>query len=217
MHGTLEQDIDALNELAVELDGRSVPGLRLAEDEFVAWCPERTRAEWVDGEVILMAPANIDHEDVSAWFLAVLRVYVEERKLGRVIGSNFWARLPGRLRLPDLHFISEARAALIGRNHVDGAPDLVVEVVSPDSRNRDRREKFSEYESAGVREYWIVDPVLRRIDVYVLGGEGKFAPVAPVQGCLRSTVIEGFFVRVEWFEAMGLPSVASTLRALGVL
>ncbi len=65
------RDCEALRELAVELDGRPIPRVRMTEREFVAWCPEEVRAEWVDGEVVMMSPANAEHVDVTVWLTRV--------------------------------------------------------------------------------------------------------------------------------------------------
>jgi Uma2 family endonuclease len=72
---------------------------------------------------------------------------------------------------PDIFFIRAERADIIGETQVRGAPDLVVEVLSPSNWMYDRREKFTLYQEAGVTEYWIVDPDLQTIEVSVLRGE----------------------------------------------
>jgi Uma2 family endonuclease len=82
-----------------------------------------------------------------------------------------------------------------------------VEIVSPESRLRDRGEKFAEYELGGVREYWIIDPDLRRADFYRLDSEGRYRLVEPdAEGAYRSGVIPGFWLLVEWLWQEPLPS-----------
>ncbi|MDW8321108.1 MAG: Uma2 family endonuclease, partial [Armatimonadota bacterium] len=83
--------------------------------------------------------------------------------------------------------------------YLDGPADLVVEIVSPDSEERDRATKFAEYERGGVREYWLVDPQKQEAEFYVLGEEGKYALRAKgSSGEFRSVVLEGFWLRIEW-------------------
>ena len=74
---------------------------------------------------------------------------------------------PGKIREPDIFFIAREHADRIGEEAC-GAPDLVMEVLSPGTQETDRGEKFFEYAHAGVREYWLVDPDKRRIEVYTL-------------------------------------------------
>jgi Uma2 family endonuclease len=72
---------------------------------------------------------------------------------------------------PDLLFVSSARLGIIGPEYIIGAPDLVVEILSPHRTAYDRVTKLDQYASYGVGEYWIVDPVAENIEVYVLAGE----------------------------------------------
>jgi Uma2 family endonuclease len=122
-----------------------------------------------------------------------------------------------RRRVPDLLFVSKERSHLLRPNHLEGAPDLSVEIVSPDSQSRDRRDKFAEYEAAGVREYWIVDPLSRTVEAYALHAAGKFRLIeATDDGRLASAVLPGFYLRPDWLWQEPLPDVIATLRELGV-
>jgi Uma2 family endonuclease len=158
-----------VGELAERLGGQPVPGLRWTEKQFVEWSFGRFDAEWVNGEVILMAPVSNEHDDLDTWLISVLRQFVEAHELG-VIRHNMFVRLPRRRRrrVPDLMFIAEGTRKRIRPTVIEGPPDLIMEIVSPDSQNRDRRDKYLEYEVAGVREYWLIDPLSRTLDVYAL-------------------------------------------------
>jgi len=107
----------------------------------------------------------------------------------------------GPSREPDVLFVGRERLSQLGLQRFDGAPDLVVEVVSRASLTADRVDKFREYERAGVREYWIIDPRphQQQADFYVRDAEGRFVP-APVDddGVYASTVAPGFRLRVAW-------------------
>jgi Uma2 family endonuclease len=102
---------------------------------------------------------------------------------------------PGKIREPDIFFIAKEHAERIGEQ-VCGVPDLVVEVLSPATRETDRGEKFFEYAKSGVREYWLVDPEKRSIEVYTLRGQ-VYEPLAPVGGRACSHLLEGFSVSPE--------------------
>src|SRR5437763_6718015 len=124
-------------------DGKPHPGRRMTEREFVEWVDSNTRAEWVDGEVIMMSPVSSKHDNLQWWLRSLLQLFVDERDLGQVKGPDFMVRLPRqrRRRTPDVLFIAASRAKIIETNHVEGAPDLIMEVVSPDSVSRDWRDK----------------------------------------------------------------------------
>jgi Uma2 family endonuclease len=205
-------DEGQLADLAEELCGAPVPGVRMTEQEFVDWSFDRVDAEWVDGEVILMAPANTEHEMLDEWVGRLFGEFVEQGDLGKVLRNVFvrFAR-QRRRRVPDLLVVTNASLPKIRPTFIDGAPDVAVEIVSPDSRNRDRRDKFLEYQAAGVREYWIIDPLARTVDLYVLA-DGKFRNVEPVDGLFRSAVLSGFYLRAAWLFGNGRPKVAAVLK-----
>lgn len=209
-------DEEALWDLAERLNGRPVPGLRMSEQEFEAWCDEDVKAEWVDGEVVLMSPENTEHIEVAQWLFRVTVDFVESRDLGQVISREFQVRLPRqrRRRGPDLLFVAKDRLNLLKGTYFDGAPDLIAEVVSPDSVSRDWREKYLEYERAGVREYWVADPLSSRVEAYALGKGKKFQAIAESEGRITSTVLPGFCLRPAWFWTR--PRPRTVLKELGV-
>jgi Uma2 family endonuclease len=132
----------------------------MSEEEFDQWHDELLRGEWVDGRVEFMAPASNQHVQIVVFQIKLLDTFAEQRRLGKAFGSELAVKLPKqrRRRVPDVAFLSASRMELLRPTYVDGAPDLIMEVVSPDSVGRDWRTKYQEYEQAGVREYWIVDP-----------------------------------------------------------
>jgi Uma2 family endonuclease len=206
--------LNELYELAERLHGRPVPGERMTEAEFVDWCPEELRAEWVDGEVILMSPVGVEHDELDLWLSRLIGDFVEERDLG-VIHYNVFVRLATqrRRRVPDLMFISRSRLGLLKRTSLDGAPDLIVEIISPDSQSRDRREKYQEYEKAGVCEYWIIDPLSQTVELYRLRGK-KFVQVREEGDELESCVLPKFRLKPAMLWRRPLPKVASVLRQM---
>jgi Uma2 family endonuclease len=208
-------DLEHLHTLA---DGRVRPSLRMTEDEFEKWADEDTRAEWVDGEVILMSPSNLLHSRLSIWFVRLLGEFLDRRPVGEILGPEFTIRLAAqrRRRVPDILFLASERADLLRPTYLEGAPDLAIEIVSPDSQSRDRREKYSEYEAAGVREYWIVDPLSRTVEAYVLGADRRFALIAQVEDKVASGVLPGFWLDPEWLWRSPLTPIASTLATMGV-
>jgi Uma2 family endonuclease len=199
-------------------DVKPHPGRRMTEKEFVEWVDDKTPAEWVDGEVIIMPPANDDHDDFIHWLRYVLQDFVDARDLGRVKGPEFTARFGRhrRRRIPDILFVAKSREQIITRNHVEGPPDLIMEVVSPESTSRDWRDKYFDYEKAGVREYWIIDRNARQVEVYALGKTGKYALIKESKGKIHSLVLPGFYLRVQWLLGPAIPNRRAVLRELGV-
>lgn len=200
---------------------KAPPGRKLGYEEFLAWCDEDTWAEWVDGEVVMVSPASERHEDLRRFLEAVVGIFAEQRGLGRVLGGAFLMRLPDPVRSarqPDLLFVATGRLHRLKETYLDGPADLVVEIISPDSRLRDRGEKFAEYEMGGVREYWLLDPERREADFYRLDERGRYRLAEPDrEGWYQSLTLSGFSLRVEWLWEVPLPKVLEILRELGLL
>jgi Uma2 family endonuclease len=197
-----------------------VPAKKLTYEEFLEWCDEDIWAEWANGEVIVLTPASERHQALKGFLEAVINIYVEQRGLGRVLGAPFQMKtgpeLPGRE--PDILFIAKENLARLKRNYLDGPADLVVEIVSPESRLRDRGEKFAEYEMGGVKEYWLIDPERKEADFYLLDERGRYRRVEPDgEGIYRSEVLSGFWIKVGWLWQDPLPQVLDVLRKMGLI
>lgn len=194
------------------------PPTPVSWDAFLAWTDEDTFAEWVDGEILEMPPSNEDHQDTGQFLTTFLLLYIQRHGLGRIFSPPFLMRLPHRPsgREPDLIFVRAEHAERITWTYVNGPADLAVEVVSPDSVTRDYRDKLEEYESAGIPEYWIVDPMRRVARFLQLGADGRYRDVAPDEhGIYTSAVVTGFRLRVEWLWRRPLPTIAQALAELG--
>jgi Uma2 family endonuclease len=189
---------------------------RMTEAEFVDWCDSETWAEWKDGEVILMSPISDEHDSVFSFLFLLLASFIDEHDLGRLCSEPFQIRLPDqkRRRSPDLFFVSTERLNLVERYQINGPPDLIIEVLSPESQSRDRREKFLEYQAAGVREYWLVDPLSRTVEIYVMGKSKKYELVEEIDGAIHSKVLKGFFLKEAWLWQTPRPKISAVLRQI---
>jgi Uma2 family endonuclease len=193
---------------------------RITYEEFLRACDEDTLAEWVDGEVVMTSPASNRHQAITGFLLKILDVYVEQRELGWVIVAPFQMKTAPHLsgREPDVLFIAREHLDRLKDAYLDGPADLVIEVVSPDSRLCDRGEKLGEYEMGGVREYWIIDPDTRQADFHVLGNDKRFERRRPdAEGVYHSAVVSGFWVKEGWLWADPPPKTLAVLRELGVV
>ena len=209
---TIEHDITDFENNA---DVPPHPGRRMTEDEFVAWCGDFW-AEWVDGEVVMMMTVHRDHAFLQDFLQRLVGTFVEERRLGRTLTEPFHVRLGAqrRRRSPDIFFVSNDRLHLVHEHELEGGPDLAIEIVSPDSEARDWREKYHEYEAAGVREYWVVNPTSARIEAYVLT-QDRYAPIPVTDGKINSVVLPGFHIRPEWIRPP-YPRILEALKDMGL-
>jgi Uma2 family endonuclease len=188
---------------------------KLSYEEFLI-AYDGVFAEWVDGEVVLrMSPVSCTHQLLVNFLASLFKIFCEARDAGQVLTAPFQMKPGPKLsgREPDVLFVAKEHLHRITRNHLDGPGDLVVEIISPDSRTRDRKEKFAEYEQGGVREYWLVDPERREAAFFVRGENGRYQPRAPGEdGIYRSAVLDGLWIGVDWLWREPLPAVISVLK-----
>jgi Uma2 family endonuclease len=193
--------------------------LRMSYEEYLAWVGEDVHAEWVNGEVIVQMPPKQPHQRVVAFLVQLMGLFIQLFQLGQLLPAPFEMRaMPdGPAREPDLLFVTREHLDRLTQERLNGPADLVVEVVSDDSVARDRADKFYEYQAAGVREYWILDPRpgYERADFYVLDERGRYRPVPVDQdGRYSSTVLPGFWFQVDWVLSAEPPSVLNALAQI---
>ncbi|MFN4219137.1 MAG: Uma2 family endonuclease [Candidatus Bipolaricaulia bacterium] len=196
------------------------PTKKMTYEEFLAWCDEDTWAEWVDGEVVMVSPASLPHQEIKRLLVAILQAYVEQRDLGEVLDAPFQMRLVElqRGREPDVLFIAKEHLDRLKETYLDGPADVVIEIVSPESGPRDRGEKYYEYEAAGVREYWLIDPDRQHAEFYLLNRQNRYELISPdAQGIYRSDVIAGFWLNVNWLWQRPLPRILTVLKELKLI
>ena len=186
-------------------------------EEFVRLFGEDDDVELVDGMVVQRVAARDIHEDLQGWLLLIMRGYVSAKGLGIVRGSRTAVKITEhRGRLPDIVFVRKENAHIVQEDGIFGTPDLVVEIWSPGDRLSDMLAKEADYKSIGVLEIWFVDQQRRQVRVLRKGKEGYEERVMK-RGVLRSEVVEGFWVKVEWLFKKPLPNELETLqRLLGV-
>ncbi len=141
-------------------------------------------AEWLDGKVITYMSASPRHQDIVGWFTTILNLFVEKNNLGLILmlPTNMYLAAFKRGREPDVLFVSQARLGIIQETHLAEPADMVIEIISPESIDRDRGAKFSEYEQARVQEYWLIDPIRQQAEFYRLGKDGYYRTVPTPEG-----------------------------------
>ncbi|MBV9850380.1 MAG: Uma2 family endonuclease [Armatimonadetes bacterium] len=196
-------------------EDKPLPATPVTYEGFLDWADEDTYAEWVDGEIEIMSPASLPHQDLSGFLHRLLAQYAEDRSAGKVLAAPFQMKLAKvrRGREPDLLFITSANLARLRHNFLDGPADLAVEIVSPESALRDRGAKYGEYEAGGVREYWILDSETQRADFFVLDPAGRYQRAQPDSGGIyRSAILPSLWINVGWLWQDPLPPVRQILR-----
>ena len=150
----------------------------------------------VDGELVMSPSPTPTHQRILFSLSVALHLFVKEHDLGQVLIAPMDVYLSETdTPQPDILFIAKARLEIIGEKYVDGAPDLVMEILSPSTAYYDLKKKKRLYEASGVKEYWIVDPEAHEIEVYALV-EGRFDLFGREtdQGTIISKLLAGFSV-----------------------
>ena len=130
--------------------------------------PEDHRYEIIEGDLLMSPSPSKRHQRIVRRLLVLLSEFVERRKLGEVFVSPYDVVISNTdVVQPDLLFISAERSDVARERAVQGAPDLVVEVLSSSTAERDRTVKTKLYARAGVRELWLVDPDAKTLEVLV--------------------------------------------------
>ncbi len=131
--------------------------------------------EIIGGKKIMAPAANLFHSSNIVELVFEFRNYFRQKKNGYVFADHVDVHFPdGSIYKPDLVVITEENKEIMSSGKaIHGAPDLVVEVLSTSTRKRDITVKKDTYEKFGVKEYWIIDPYMKIIDVYILR-DGKF-------------------------------------------
>ena len=133
---------------------------------------EVKRYELLEGDLVMTPSPTWRHQDISIRLTIRLEAYVAARGLGRVAYAPLDVILGDDVVQPDILFISRERASIIQEEEIRGAPDLIIEILSSSTAQRDRTYKRTLYGRHGVREYWLVDPDAQTIEVLTHGAKG---------------------------------------------
>jgi len=154
--------------------------------------------EVLNGELIMAAAPNLRHQEIAGNIYETLKSFVRSKKLGKVYFSPVDVVLGDDLAEPDVVFVSAERKAIMHQERIVGAPDLVVEVLSLSTSERDLRYKWDLYARSGVREYWVVNPGAETVEVLTLAKKVyKRHSLAEGEGNITSKILEGFNVPVR--------------------
>ena len=151
---------------------RVIP-VKLTYRDYMTWPDDGRQYELFEGESYLVPNPSVKHQRVSGNLEALLRQFLLEDGLGEVFDAPLDVVFSeSTVVQPDIMFISHERRGIIGERNISGAPDLVVEILSPATEERDRGIKLQLYCRYGVQECWLVDPEERTVEVLALSPEG---------------------------------------------
>lgn len=151
--------------------------------------------ELLDGELLLTPAPTWRHQQISGQLEFVLRLFNEKHDIGHVAGAPLDVLLGEDVAQPDILFISHERADIIHDEAVSGAPDLIIEILSPSTADRDLGYKRKIYETHGVKEYWIVDPQVQTVEVILF--ETSASTTFQEKDELTSPTLDGLSVSIQ--------------------
>ena len=179
--------------------------------------------EWVRGYVVRMSPVALRHERIVDYLRMLLNAWLARKTapggkpIGVLVGMPFVMRtdVAPSGRLPDLQLILETNPGDLTETVMLGPADLCVEVVSPESVTRDYRDKLAEYEEAGVREYWLIDPIRTRARLHRLREDGTYSLHEPNEhGDYSTPLLPGLILNVPVLWQGRLPGFFAIARAV---
>ena len=174
-------------------------------------------AEYVDGEIIKDMSVTQKHDFLTNFLVTLLTFYVSTKKLGRICSEPYQVKMiigdEIKGREPDIFFVATENLDRIHEKYFEGAADLIIEVISPESIIRDTQDKFEEYEAVGVKEYWIIDPSRRTAIFYGYDENGKYKMLLlSPDRMFESRVIEGLWINTDWLWQEELPNLMDVLK-----
>jgi Uma2 family endonuclease len=170
--------------------------------DLVALPHDQLRHELIDGEHVVTPSPNTAHQTISLNLVGLLVPYLRRRGFGRLLYAPFDVKLSlFTVVVPDLvYFTAERFERVVNEKHATAAPDLVVEILSPGTRRRDKGRKRAVYDREGVQEYWIVDPDARSITALRRPRAG-----AGLTGVITATAAGGDVLESPLFPGLHIP------------
>lgn len=156
------------------------------------------------------------HQDVRLYLAVLFKTFAEITDAGLVREAPFQIHLSKSVVFePDIVVIGGASLERVGETSLDGPPDVIVEVLSQETTAVDRGDKFVAYEAAGVREYWLIDPLRDLVNLYQLGPDSRYDEVRPdTSGRFRSRVLKGFVLDTSQLWRRVLPTIVETVETV---
>lgn len=194
--------------------------MRMTAEQYIDNPLSEKKSDLIEGVFVMASPASFVHEEIQVYLTTILTLFVDTKRLGKVLGPNAAYRLSDdNVFQPDISFIRAERLHLAADVYFPGPPDLAVEIVSPSSRQYDEVEKRINYGRFGTQEYWLLDPMDETVRFLGLADD-QLLPIPPKEGVHSSRVLPGFWLRTEWIfppKGQARPTVMEVAGRLGLL
>lgn len=175
---------------------------------------EDQAVEWHAGKMIAKVSNNATHQFILGFRHHLFSHFLALHNLGVALfdGYQMYVSDDTPALQPDLMVILNENKERIQPQYLEGAVDLVLEVLSPSTSSVDRGAKFDEYEAAGVQEYWLIDPMRSHVQAYALDAENRYQPIERRESRFYSSVLIGFYIDPAWLWRETLPNSIEALE-----
>lgn len=195
----------------IRLKSRSGPH---TYEDFCRIIREDQKADLINGVIYMPSPENTDDNELFIWLVTVMNLFVRRKKLGQIYGSRVALRLAEKHGPePDIAFVRNENLERVERGGIAGPADLAIEIVSPDSVERDYYLKRELYEEYRIPEYWIIDEMDQSVLLLRIQ-QRKYREVRPTKGELHSKILPGFWLRPAWLWQAPRPDEIETLETI---
>jgi Uma2 family endonuclease len=175
---------------------------------------EGQRMEWHMGKVVKQVTNNTKHNLILGFMFNLLSLYLDLKELGQVVlaGVPMYISDEQPAREPDLMIVLNENSKRLTEKYLNGAADLAIEIISPGTGHIDRGTKFEEYEAAGVREYWIIDPLREEVLAYSLSEKGRYQRIEPEDNRIASSLLPDFVLDTAILWQDNLPTGMAVVK-----
>ena len=169
-----------------------------ARKHFYEIIDENKKIEFINGEIVFQSPVKIEHNTATGLLYSLLRAFVTKNNLGFVGIEKILVSLTRNDYEPDVCYFGKSKSEKFERGQMQfPAPDLVVEVLSKSTAEKDRTTKFDDYAAHGVSEYWIIDAENEIIEQYYLQDEEYELLLKAKDGTIQSVVLQDFKIQIR--------------------
>jgi Uma2 family endonuclease len=185
----------------------------VTEKEFFEFANEDISCELIDGMLMIHSPASIAHERIFKLLLILFDHYLKKTSGGEVLGSRVVMQLaPDLIPEPDLVVVLPQNLFRIKETFIDGPADLMIEIISPSTKNMDFTIKIPRCLENGVKEIWAIDPLLKQLTAFSPEKE----PIAyKNKGIVKSTILKNFWIKLEWLWSAATIDPLQCLKEIG--
>ena len=176
--------------------------------DFETWVslPENLDTELIKGVLVSRMAAHYPHEWIFMWLASILRQYTGKLGLGVVLGSRTAVKIDRHDgRLPDILFVRASNTAIIHKDAIYGAPDVVIEIISPNDHRSDLVSLETDYSAIGVPEIVFIDPQQKHVRLIRKTETEEYDETLLTTGRLELSSVPGFWIEIEWIFSESPP------------